>query len=75
MNDEDILFAEVFRESFVQPIQERNFLEKIVSFRTPQKNVFLVNSSMIQDSTLNNNAIIKLARDAVKIINNDFNKM
>ena len=75
MNDEDILFAEVFRESYVQPIQERNFSEKIVSFRTPQKKVFLVNSSMIQDSTLNNNAIIKLARDAVKIINNDNNKM
>jgi hypothetical protein len=45
------------------------FLERQVGFQTPVPGVYLVNSSMISNSTLNNNAIINLAiKAAEKII-------
>jgi protoporphyrinogen oxidase len=73
--NKDILHKSIFHEPDVQPIQELNFLKRIPSFRTPLANVYLSNASMICDSTLNNDAVINLAREAAKtIISDSMNK-
>ena len=74
LKKEEILYKNVFRERYVQPIQELNFLEHAVHFRTPISNLYLVNTSMIDDSTLNNNAAISLAKHAVGAIIADTRK-
>jgi protoporphyrinogen oxidase len=64
MAETDILHTAVFRERYVQPLQELNFLERDMGFKTPLNNVYVVNSSMIYNSTLNNNAAIIMAKKA-----------
>jgi protoporphyrinogen oxidase len=64
----EILHAEVSRERCVQPLQELNYLERTAGIKTPIPNLFMVNTSMIYNSTLNNNAAITLARKAAKVI-------
>jgi protoporphyrinogen oxidase len=66
--DWDVLHAEVSRERYVQPLQELNYLDRSFGFITPIENLFMVNTSMIYNSTLNNNAAITLAGKAVKYI-------
>jgi len=68
---EDILHKKVFREKYVQPVLNVGFLEKLIGFRTPWPGVYLVNSSMISDSTLNNNAMVNLASRAAEMIIED----
>jgi len=68
---EEVVHAGVFREQFVQPLQEVNCLQRRVGFRTPIKNLYLVNSSMIYNTTLNNNAVVALAGKAVQTILED----
>ncbi|MHC5074654.1 MAG: FAD-dependent oxidoreductase, partial [Planctomycetota bacterium] len=69
--DEDIIIHAVHREPFVQPLQEICYSEKIVPMKTPIKNFYIVNTTMILNSTLNNNEVIKLARKAADLIAND----
>ena len=71
LNDKDILREKIFREKYVQPVLDLGYLERQVGFRTPVPCVYLVNSSMIANSTLNNNAIINLADKAADIIIKD----
>jgi len=68
LKDEDILHRQIFRERYVQPLQELNFLDRSTGFRTPLSGVYLVNTSMIYNTTLNNNAVVTLAKDAAKTI-------
>lgn len=72
---EEILHKNVFREKYVQPVQELNFLNRTTGFRTPFPKVYLANNSMIYNSTLNNNAATQLAREAVAAIITDFKRM
>jgi protoporphyrinogen oxidase len=65
LEDDSILHSTVFREDFVQPLQELNYLKKTCGFQTPLAGVYLANTSMINNSTLNNNAAITLAQKAV----------
>ena len=64
----EILHKTLFRETHVQPLQEINFLNRKTGFKTPIDNVYLVNSSMIYNSTLNNNASITLGKAAAELI-------
>ena len=64
----DILHCEVCREKYVQPLQEINCLERTAGIATPLENLFVVNTSMIYNSTLNNNAAITLAKKAAQLI-------
>lgn len=66
--DSDMLHCEVARERYVQPLQELNYLQRTTGIATPIENIFMVNTSMIYNSTLNNNAAITLAKKAVKFI-------
>jgi len=68
---EDTLHKKIFREKYVQPVLNIGFLEKLVGFRSPLAGVYLVNSSLISDSTLNNNAMVNLAQKAAKTIIED----
>ena len=69
--DHEIIHKRLFREKHVQPLQELYYLDRQIRFRTPLQGVYLVNTSMIYNSTLNNNAVIELAHKAVDIILGD----
>jgi protoporphyrinogen oxidase len=64
----DILAWKANREKFVQPIQDINYSQKIVDMKTPIKNVYLANTSMILNSTLNNNQVVRLAKKAANMV-------
>lgn len=68
LNDEDILTSKINREAYVQPIQEIGYSEKIPSMQTPLNNFYIVNTAMIQNSNVNNNEVIKLARHAADFV-------
>jgi protoporphyrinogen oxidase len=68
LKDEEVLHKRVFRERYVQPLQEINFLDKKSGMKTPVEGLYMVNTSMIYNSTLNNNAAITLAHQAANII-------
>jgi protoporphyrinogen oxidase len=70
LKDEEIVHSLVFRDKWVQPLQELNSLKQKSTFGTPIGGVYVVNTSMILNSTLNNNAVMSLARKAVKEIEN-----
>jgi protoporphyrinogen oxidase len=69
--ESDVVHTEVFRERYVQPLQELNVLKRDLGFKTPIDNIYIVNSSMIYNSTLNNNAAITLAKKAANKIYED----
>jgi protoporphyrinogen oxidase len=71
LRDEEILHKRLFRETCVQPLQELNFSERSLEILTPIKGVYLVNTSMLYNSTINNNAAITLAHKAVNTIIGD----
>ena len=69
--DKDIVSQSVNREPYVQPIQDICYSDKVSSIKTPLKNFYMVNTTMILNSTLNNNEVIKLARKTVDLVTND----
>jgi protoporphyrinogen oxidase len=69
--DRDIIAHAVYREPYVQPLHEIGYSEKIPPMRTPLKKFYIANTTMIKNSTLNNNEVIKLARKAADLIAND----
>jgi protoporphyrinogen oxidase len=64
----DIITQCVNRETFVQPIQEVGYSEKILPMKTPLRNFYFVNTTMILNSTLNNNQVIRLAQKAADVV-------
>jgi hypothetical protein len=45
-----------------------NSLQRFTDFRTPVRRLYQANTLSIKDSTLNNNAAIQVAKQAVKVI-------
>jgi protoporphyrinogen oxidase len=68
LNDEDILACKINREPYVQPIQGIGYSEKIPSMQATVNNFYMVNTAMIQNSNVNNNEVIKLARQAADFV-------
>jgi protoporphyrinogen oxidase len=68
LSDSDIVAQVVHSESYVQPIQDVGYSDNIPSMKTPFENVYLVNTTMIVNSTLNNNEVIKLARKIAEVV-------
>ncbi len=64
LKDEEIMHSMVFREACVQPLQELYSLERKLAVKTPISGLYVTNTAMILNSTLNNNAVITLARQA-----------
>ena len=66
--NEKVLYANVHREFNVQPVQAVGYEKNIPSMNTGIEGLYLMNTSMIKNSTLNNNQVIKLARKAAEKI-------
>jgi protoporphyrinogen oxidase len=64
LSSDSILHTKLFKERYVQPLQEVNYLDKERALVTPLPNVYLANSTLLYNSTLNNNAAIGLAERA-----------
>ncbi len=71
VSESDLLHQAVFRERSVQPLQEVGSLERVVGIRTPVNGMYVANTSMIRNSTLNNNAVVRLARSVVEEMRQD----
>jgi protoporphyrinogen oxidase len=61
-----VLHTELFRERYVQPLQEIHHLDQSRGIQTPIQGVYLANSTMLYNSTLNNDAALNLSRRAVE---------
>ena len=70
LNDNDIIKCFVFREKYIQPVQALGYCKKSFSFNTDFKNIFIANSAMLFNTTLNNNAIVMLGNKAADAIIN-----
>lgn len=68
----EIRHRRVFREPFVQPLQEIGALDRRKDHRTSRKGVYVANSAMMKNTTLNNNAAITLGRSAAWTVLEDF---
>jgi protoporphyrinogen oxidase len=68
LEPDEILHARVFRDDDVMPLPRLRAGAEPVDYRTPWPGVFRANASLLRDDTLNNNAILKIARDAARIL-------
>ena len=73
-SDKDVVVKLVHRESNVQPIQETDYSLSIPPMGTPLKNFYLANTTMIHNSTLNNNEVVRLAREIAGLLLKDVNQ-
>ena len=64
LKKEDIITSTLSVERFVQPLYTLDYGNRIPSFSLPIEGVYLANTSMIKNATLNNNAALKLAKEA-----------
>ena len=71
LEESDIRHRRVFRELYVQPLQEIGALARRKDHRTSRKGVYVANSAMMKNTTLNNNAAITLGRSAAWTILED----
>jgi protoporphyrinogen oxidase len=62
LEPQDILARAVSRERHVQPLQDQGYSSRLPSFDSPLPGLHLVNTTMIRNSTLNNNRVVELAR-------------
>ncbi len=68
LKNEDILHTEVFREKYTQPIPGPGYIQHRPGEKTPIPGIYLANTSLIEDSTVNNNAAIRVAQESVRIM-------
>jgi protoporphyrinogen oxidase len=67
-SERDLIAAKLHRESNVQPIQDIDYSLNIPTMETPLKNFYLVNTTMILNSTLNNNQVVGLAKKMAGLV-------
>lgn len=58
----------LFRERYVQPVPVLNYSDLVPEMRTTVKRLLLANTTQIINSTLNNNAMVRIAHKAVEIL-------
>jgi len=68
LKDREIVHRRIFRETHVQPLSELNALAYNLTAKTPIPGVYLLNTAMLANTTLNNNAVVTMARRVVKEI-------
>jgi protoporphyrinogen oxidase len=73
LRETHILHRVLFRERYVQPLQELGALDRTLGHATPFSNVFIANTSMLTNTTLNNNAAISLAQKVTNEILSEAN--
>ncbi len=67
----DILSVQVFRERYVQPVPTLNYSAHAPTVATGVPHLFVANTSQIVNDTLNNNAMIAIARAACDCVLDD----
>jgi protoporphyrinogen oxidase len=70
LSEDDVIAKRVHRKTHVQPIQEVDYSKNIPSMKTSLENFFIANTTMILNSTLNNNQVIHLSRKAAACVVN-----
>ena len=68
LKDQEIERRFVFRERLVQPIPVLNYSSIVPQMETTVPNLFLANTTQIVNSTLNNNEMVRIAGEAVKLV-------
>jgi len=68
---ESVTTVLVNRESNVQPIQTVGYKDNVVPMDTCIRGFYVVNTTMILNSTLNNNQVIRLAKKMAEKITGD----
>lgn len=68
LQDSDIERCFLFRERYVQPVPVLHYSEIVPSMKTGVAGLFLANTTQIINSTLNNNAMVKIARQAADMV-------
>jgi protoporphyrinogen oxidase len=68
LRDADIEQRFLFRERFVQPLPVLHYSDLAPSMDTGVRGLVLANTTQIINSTLNNNAMVHIARDAVALV-------
>lgn len=68
LSDEDILAHSLSVERHIQPLYTLDYGNRIPTCAMPIPDVFMANTSMIKNATLNNNAAMELALQAVEEI-------
>lgn len=63
-----LIESAVHRELYVQPVQDLGYSAKIPPMQTPVANFYLVNTTMIRNSSLNNNQVVQLAKKAADFL-------
>lgn len=71
LTEADILRKHLFRERFVQPVPVLHYSDIVPDMRTGLPGVLLANTTQIVNSTLNNNAMVKIAKQAVECVGAD----
>ncbi len=64
--DRDVEKRFTFRERFVQPVPTLHYSDIVPEMETGVEGLILANTTQIINSTLNNNAMVKIARQAVE---------
>jgi protoporphyrinogen oxidase len=65
--DSDVEKRFTFRERFVQPVPTLHYSDIVPEMEPGMEGLILANTTQIINSTLNNNAMVKIARQAVGI--------
>jgi protoporphyrinogen oxidase len=71
---DEILKIQVFRERHVQPVPTLNYSAQAPTVVTGIPHLFVANTTQIVNDTLNNNAMVGIARNACKIVLSDLQK-
>ncbi|HYH01129.1 MAG TPA: NAD(P)/FAD-dependent oxidoreductase [Terriglobales bacterium] len=71
LNDSDIESKFLFRERLVQPVPVIRYSEIVPEMRTSINGLLLANTTQIINSNLNNNAMVKIAHQAVQCVLDD----
>jgi len=69
LGDDDIERHFIFRERLVQPIPVLRYSDLAPAMQTGIANLLVANTTQIVNSTLNNNEMVKIARQAVALAN------
>jgi protoporphyrinogen oxidase len=68
LKESDIERHFIFRERLVQPVPVLNYSALVPSLQTSLPNLLLANTTQIVNSTLNNNEMVRIAKEAVDVV-------
>jgi protoporphyrinogen oxidase len=68
LKEEEIAQKHLFRERFVQPVPVLNYSDIVPPMKTNVDGLLVANTTQIINSTLNNNAMVKIANKAVELV-------